>query len=318
MRQIWRWIQHEPGYKLLSLVIATLLWFYVVSESNPVEEVTRQVSLREEGVPEHHVVLGEPTFVQLRLRGPKNVLDRLHEPNLVAYIDVSDREVGVHEVPVQTQVPSGVEVLEVKPPSCIITLDELVKKELSVDYRLRGVLPDGYEYVPPTISPKRVTVEGPSGQVAKVRRAEVDIDIGGKMEDFVQKLIVWLRDENGQEVAGVTANPANVQIHMRIRKITATKTVRLVPIIENRPANGYTIGQITIDPPTVTLQGEMLVLDTIEYVPTVPLDIANAQANVRRRLPLQLPRGVRAVGLRAATVQVEILKTVEPETSRRR
>ena len=72
-------IQRNPGLKLISLLLAALLWYSITKTERDAERVIEvPISLRK--IPESMTVMNPPTkAVSVTLRGPRTILDNLDE-----------------------------------------------------------------------------------------------------------------------------------------------------------------------------------------------------------------------------------------------
>jgi YbbR domain-containing protein len=91
----------------------------------------------------------------------------------------------------------------------------------------------------------------------------------------------------------VTAEPAQVQVVVPVEQWPGRKEVAVRVKLEGRPADGYRLSSVKVDPSTIVLQGDTTMLaDVPGYVETEPLTLDGATADVRLRLKLLLPDGV--------------------------
>ena len=100
-------------------------------------------------------------------------------------------------------------------------------------------------------------------------------------------------DSQDEPVTRVTSEPAQVQVVVPVEQWPGRKEVAVRVKLEGRPADGYRLSSVKVDPSTIVLQGDTTVLaDVPGYVETEPLTLDGATADVRLRLKLLLPDGV--------------------------
>jgi hypothetical protein len=123
--------------------------------------------------------------------------------------------------------------------------------------------------------------------------------------------------------------PSNVHVpsglDVQVTDVVAPRTIQLdvdmmtrktVPILVETaglPAPGFVrvTENIDVDPPHVTLEGPLSVIEDVDRVRTEPLDVANAKGMVSRRVRLSLPSGPRlSASLEAVTAQVRFERLV--------
>jgi YbbR domain-containing protein len=81
------------------------------------------------------------------------------------------------------------------------------------------------------------------------------------------------------------------------------------PVISGRPAAGYNVTSVVVDPPIVTLTGPLDVLqsiDAVEGVGTAEVVIGDARATVTRTVEIALPTGLGVIGSNTVLVTVAI------------
>jgi YbbR domain-containing protein len=196
------WLRSDPSLKIASVVLAVFVWLYVRSEVRPVQVLS--VPLEIEGLPDDLAVAGRTLeHVTVRVRAPEALLRDLSPGRLLAVAHLEDAQPGEHEVilgPDIVHAPMGVEVVSVDPPNLTFTLERRVSREVPVVARFRG------EPRPPlrrgsyTVTPSRVTVQGPERIVRQVSQALTEeVDLGGRDRSF-DSVVGLQPDRNGVRI----------------------------------------------------------------------------------------------------------------------
>ena len=131
-------VQHNLPAKILALVIAVILWGYVMNDQNPSIESTYTVQLDVVNAPEGYKITKDAASVKLRVRGPRLLFVSASESDFKAYVDLSKVEEGKHAVKVQTVLPQGFELVEAKPDMVTFTLDRIVQKTMKAEFIVTG------------------------------------------------------------------------------------------------------------------------------------------------------------------------------------
>lgn len=120
-----RWVLHNWHLKLLSLVLALLLWMVITGE--PPTEVGFSVPLELRNTPLGMVVVSDvPASVQVRMHGPAALVRRLGAGDIVVALDLAGLARGEHAFalsPDDVVVPYGVRVVRLSPTQVRIRLE---------------------------------------------------------------------------------------------------------------------------------------------------------------------------------------------------
>jgi len=175
--------------KLVSLLLAVTLWFYVTSRGKT--EVTAIVPLALRNVPQDMVVVGDvPASLTVRVQGQERALrDAAAAKRIVGNVDLSRAKEGenlVHLSAEDVQTPSGVVVTSMEPYELSIRLDRLTHKTLRLRPVVSGRPAQGYRIGKVSVSPPSVTLEGPASAVGAFTALQtMPYDITGMRETAV-------------------------------------------------------------------------------------------------------------------------------------
>jgi len=129
MRPVWRALMLNPGWKLLSVILAVLLWIAVEGEPELVTVQAVPVFYRNVD-PSLALVSNPPATVRLELRGPTDVLSRDNLSNVAVLLDLAAiTDPGERTFPVaraNVTLPAGVRFVRSDPPEVKLHLDRAV------------------------------------------------------------------------------------------------------------------------------------------------------------------------------------------------
>jgi|GEM_PF-1240577 len=179
----------NSGLKLISVLLAGLLWLFVENEKTGLKSV--EVALEYVNTPETLVLMPEGReTVTAVVRGPEALLPRLREGSLTARVDLRGETYGESRwllTPDDVSVPYWAEVERVEPQQFSINLDNRASKAIPVLPDLKGSVADGYVFKDYVVNPAKVTVAGPESIVEGVREIWTDpLVIDGMTESFQQ------------------------------------------------------------------------------------------------------------------------------------
>ena len=171
---------HNWFLKLLSLILAAVLWMTVASEST--SEIAIEVPLEYRNVPADSEVTGDAAnTVEVRLRGPSSMIREIQSQDVSSTIDVASLGQTETIVPLTAQnisAPFGIEVVGVTPTRVRLTVEKTVTKTVPVVAVIVGEPADGFRVIRSSVMPASVEIHGPETRVhaiAKVHTTMIDV-----------------------------------------------------------------------------------------------------------------------------------------------
>jgi len=117
-------VTHNLGLKVLSLIMAVVIWFFV--DVGKETEISMAVPVLFENLPPGLVISGgTPPPINVRLKGPKIVLMKIRADRPVAHLDLKGAREGTTGFPgLETVInlPEGVRVTRVTPVAMEVRL----------------------------------------------------------------------------------------------------------------------------------------------------------------------------------------------------
>lgn len=148
--------------KFISLSAAIGIWVWVQNTKSV--EITTRANLSYT-LPQNLAKVKEPRQnISITLVGPQGVMKAIDEANIYANLDLSDSKAGENVIDIAVadlqNIPKGVKLLRVSPPSVEVSLDEPMTKEVKIKPNLVGKVSDGWKIVKISTEPETVTISG--------------------------------------------------------------------------------------------------------------------------------------------------------------
>ncbi len=305
-------LRKDWGSFLLSLVLALIVWIIAVQQEDPLitRPLPNPVPIAYTNMPQGEVILGTPPErVELVVRGPRSVVEGLTASSFLAQVDLSGLKPGMRELTVQVSKSPSVDIVEQKPQKVTLHLEPLARKVIHVDIFVVDQPPAGYIAYSErgSTEPVTVTISGPESQVSQVVQVVAQVYLNGAKQTVTRKSVLSARDVNGQPVFGVKADPSVVSVVVPVEQKPGYLDLPVVVKTQGKPAAGYWLRSVSVEPAVVTLKGSALALKALSgYVETVPLDLGKADKDIVERLALVLPQNVSAVNTKSVSVEVKI------------
>src|SRR5919199_2591618 len=157
-----RWLRallfEDWTLKLLALAITLGLWYAVTTQRAPATVRLRAVQL-DFVLPEGVEIGNDPLDeVDVTLEGSQGKLAELNARSLVARADVTDLRPGdrvarLSDKNLVMDLPEGVHIVEINPRSITLHLETVAEREVPVEARFEGELPEGFRRGAVQVSP---------------------------------------------------------------------------------------------------------------------------------------------------------------------
>ncbi len=192
-----RYVLHNLGLKLISLLLAVGVWLAVARD--PVAEVAVDVAIEFHNIPQNMEISSENIpRAQIRLRGPERVVHGLRPSDVYAEIELSGLKPGERTFDLTAQQihePSELEVVQVVPSQFHLTFDTRLTRQVPVQPRVVGTFAPGYNIERVEVDPSTITISGPKKHVEAVESAITDpIDVSGSMSQVTFRRHAYVPD----------------------------------------------------------------------------------------------------------------------------
>ncbi|MBR6444785.1 MAG: hypothetical protein IKS63_05100 [Firmicutes bacterium] len=300
-------LRNKTVVKILSLLIAIVLWAYVMGEVTPTSSATLKdlkVNIVNEDVLEEAglAVAGDTEYkVTVVLEGKRSVVKKVKKDDLDVTADVQGYKRGTHYVDVKVEAPDDVKVVDIKDSKIKIKVEEKVSVKKKVSIVLTGNS-EGAELKDEEAAPDTVTVSGAASDVEKVRSVNAPVSAKalekGKGEADAELIAV---DGSGDQVKAVSLSTEKARIQASVMR---TKTVPLKVKIKGEGKK-----KVSIDAPEkIKIQGTKTDLADINKISTESIDVSGLKGTAAFQLTLDVPKGIKVLTPSAkliATITVE-------------
>ena len=218
---------HNLPLKIMSLILATGLWYAVSRE--PVSEVEVSVPVEFQNVPENLEIGSEHIpRAEIRLRGPARIVRELKPSDVRAEIDLAGSQPGERTFDLSgrhIRTLQELSVVQIVPSQLHLDLDLRETRELEIRARVMGSFAQGLQVARATAEPARITVTGPKRHVDTLEEALTDpVDASGTMHRGIFMTHVYLSDPLVQVV-----NPSPVQVTVIMERAPERPAVSIAP-----------------------------------------------------------------------------------------
>jgi len=297
----WSWPQNWV-LKLLSLLFAIFLWYFVVGEDKV--DMTVHIPVEIVNLPRELVISNQfKKQLEVTVSGPRGLIRGITNQHVSRPVDLSKATPGttlVRNDEESIPFPRGIRVLRIQPPYITLLLDRLIQKDLPIKALTSGKPMSGYEVVSITLEPPTLGLTGPQAllnEVTELPTTPIDI---ADLDTSVTRQVPLDLSPAISELIGETGVTARVNIAEK----TVTKSISRVPL-------------------SITFAGPPLPATTTPAAITIkadiPLSLTKTGNNLRELFKAtvattELPPGEHSVPVRVETAKGIKLLEVSPAT----
>lgn len=319
------------GLKVVSLVLAFVIWMAIVNISNPVvsgQPFTIPVDVRNEEILDnanltYEIVEKDSVTVNYQVNTRNSSLFRASD--FSAYIDLKDYNDVTGAVPITIEVNKNKESLirdgevTAKPMVLHVKTEAMQNKKFDLKVNYVGEVEDGYASGITTLSSDYVVARGPESVIGQIASIGVEISREGANADLEGDVVPKCYDANDKELTDLgdklTITPNTIHYNMAILK---AKELTLNFEVKGTVAPGYRFTGVDSDLKSVPVVATKSVLASVNALSVADdkLTIEGATADKVIHLDLNnyLPPSTAIV--QNAQSEVTVTLKVEPLTTK--
>lgn len=288
---------------VLSILIAVLLWFYVVNVENPTGETTIPgvpVALQgTELLAERGLLVTEleQDTVNIKAVGKRKTFLKLYKSDLTLVLDLSEiTEPGSYTMigrvtPDYLRSDSSVSLSEKDGFAVDVTVKKRASRSIPLVGEFHGSLAAGHEMDPIRLSPTTIEVTGPEDVMQSIDKAVVLLTGENLKETKTTKESFVLVDTAGEVIKEESLSYSVEQLEATLPVV---KIYELPLTLNLRPGGGAAVGDAeqSISPARVKLSGPEEILSKMTSISLGEVDLAEVFSSKTQVFPILLPEGV--------------------------
>ncbi len=301
-RKILDKITHNFGYKLISLLIAIVVWYIAVQYSDP--QQTKSFTVRVTVENESYIENGKQVYyiddnyktVTVYATANSSKFKYINENTIIVTADLTqivDFEKDPVMVPLSVSCAGVSQTdLSLSRQTIPITIENVASKELPMTVTTKETTPaNNYEIGKLTPSVDRIIVDGPESVISQIDSVVAEIDVTGLMLDSELTAKLKFIDKSQNEMSEDKIND-DITIEGDIKTVTVAvelwrkRSGVLFDInYSGEPAEGYQVYNIYTAPDELTVAGDNIALDTLAQngnvieIPAEKIDISGCSTD---------------------------------------
>lgn len=311
------WIRKNDIFsKMFALAMATLLWFYVVSDDKiDMQKTYRNFPVELTGVDTlaaNNLVVtsGGQSLVAFNISGKSDKMASLSNGGVKAEADLSHiTEPGTYTL--NYRVVSDVSDVTISKIVSTVTVevDRVVSRSVPVEVAFVGELPDGYIASGFSVRPDAIAVSGPEKLLGTIAGVRVTFDISEVTLTTEKTLEYVIYNESGEEIKSnlISVDTPSVKLHYGVRQ-TGEIPFRLTVNSYGFINESYV--DVFFEPGSMAVVGAPDAVSALNQIDlgSVSLRSVFESENFTFDMPITLPYGVSSEDEEMSTVKV----TIEP------
>lgn len=291
------------GLKILSFVIAILVWLLVVNINNPIGTksfVISDVQLLNEAYIDADGKMcmqdEEQVPIRVTIKAQRKILDKISVNNIRAVADLQ-QAVSLNTDPVM--VPITVlcdhimqDNIEVSPQNLSLHLEDKDTQEFVVNVTTDNTKPDrGYEIGTLTSNPEKIKITGPTSLINKIDKVNASIDVDGATEDITTEKDVKIIDKNGEEFTDSDMGYLNVsRVYVTAKLWKVQVNVKIKAGYSGSPKSGYQVESVSTTPNVISVAGSEEALAALKdqnntiTIPDYVADISDRDSDLEEKI----------------------------------
>ncbi len=298
------WLVSKKFLCVFSLLLAFMLWFYVVGNRNEEIAKTYEVQLGFLNPPAELALFPSVRTIVITLNGERRVINTLETGQLVTEVDLKDLEEGRHTLPVHFKVPSRVSVAQIVPRDVEVELARIIDKDLKVKVLPPEDMPSGYIMDGAVASPDVVKARGRRDQLSSI----YEISVRPSVEDLFRggSWRIPLRSPSGVELE---FSPPDVSVSATYYQGMPRKELPVEVRTRGILAPSLRLISATVVPESLPVEGREEAFNQVTKLYTEPINLARLSKTTTVQTKIaELPAGLSLLSSPVVNVNVELKK----------
>ena len=308
--------------KVLSLIIAILIWLLVRNVDDPIVVRTfyeipvsiENASYLAENLEIPLLVDGKDT-VKVRVKGARSVVSKLKKEDIKAVADMTQiisKDTTPIMVPVEvTGTGISDSDITVRPRNIQVDIEKQKSVEKTIAVSTGDTQPDkDYEIGNLKANPEKVTISGPETIINKIDKVVALIDVTGRKESNIEiKSQLKIYDKNLDELSPKQLEYLNIKeisdntIRIQTQFWKVKQNVKIKAEYSGEPKRGYEVDSINLVPDTISVAGTDEALKKLEQegntleIPGKYIDVTDKTGDFEQNIDLSelLPEDLKLV-----------------------
>lgn len=262
--------------KIISFVIAAIIWLAVINVNDPTKTVTINnipiAIVNEEAITSNNQVytVSSRQYVDVTVSGRRSIVQELNTESFIAEASMEELSV-TNSIPVSVSlknknIAGKVTISKQSVSQIMVEIEKIIEKKYSVEEKITGSVEKNYELGSVQLAKSVVGITAPESIHRKIDSVVVDVNVDGATTDFTEKYKVVMLDKDGNQIGrneNVTLSNKKIQTSVQVYKL---KKVPIVVETTGNPAKGYEIASVETDMEEITIAGPSSIVNDVKEI----------------------------------------------------
>lgn len=283
---LWDLLAHNFWLKILSLLMAILLWNYVITSNTSITRtktisgltgyVSGQSTLNTYGL----ALLEDPaeklSGISVTVEAPQAKYSSVSADNVQVTLDLSSvRSAGMREVPLRATCSYG-RVVRIVPDSLTLNFETFDSRSVPVNWQIVGGERNKYWYNVTRMNPAVLTVSGAASTVQSITSAHVNVNVTGQDASFISAQPYVFLDASGNEIPQTMLDRSSTSISASVDVYPIKQlpvSTEIANVVTGQVAEGYEVQNVTIQPESITVAADEELLESLNVLLIEPVSV---------------------------------------------
>ena len=269
------------------------MWFFVSLTQSSIAKFPGSIPIKALNTPSGLTAIYDQKTVDIKIMAQAVTWRELSPDSFTAYVDLTNYKAGTYQVLVNvTSTIPGVSVTDRSPDKILVTLEPVIKKDVSLDKKIEGNAADGLVAGNISLSADKVQISGPESELNTITEAFVQISLSGEQSNIEKIYPIYVYNSNGEVIKDVEITPKEINVTVPIIKASNSKTVGVKVVTTGQPKTGFYVSSISVKPSTVDIIGQNQTVQDVKFLETAPIDLTGLSTDLDKEISLALPDGI--------------------------
>ena len=291
--------------KILALLSAIVLWFFVVGIENNSYRFPEEVDVHAANLTQELSLASDLGKARLRIRAGDDQIKNLTKGDFDVYVDLRNAKEGEADVPlIANSKNDKVSILKVEPATVHVILETVTQKEVKIKTVVTGNPAKGYTAKEVVVSPDIATISGGKTLLGKITSVTAEIKLSGTESTNFKQNIALKFNDNDNTNKNIVIAPEQVTADVMIALELQQKNLVIKPDLRGSVDLVVLSKKLETNPPTVIVQGKEDDLNALSFISTDPVNLDLLKSGEHVKTKLILPKGVTLLDSEANTVTI--------------